>query len=61
MTLKKTTVREALVDAILKYSGEEFIIKEDLIPLVKESEGELIQRLIAILEWYHQNYHNESV
>ena len=46
--------RAKLIDAIVKYSGEEitFFSKSDFIDLAKESNDELLDRLINILKWY---------
>lgn len=46
--------RAKLIDAIVKYSGEEIseFSKSEFIDLAKESNDELLDRLINILRWY---------
>lgn len=46
--------RTKLIDAIVKYSGEEFneFSQNDFINLAKESNDQLLDRLIGILQWY---------
>jgi hypothetical protein len=46
--------RSKLIDAIVKYSGEELneFSQNDFIDLAKESNEQLLDRLISILEWY---------
>lgn len=46
--------RAKLIDAIVKYSGEEIseFTKAEFIDLAKESNDELLDRLINILRWY---------
>lgn len=46
--------RAKLIDAIVKYSGEEIseFSRTDFIDLAKESNDELLDRLINILRWY---------
>lgn len=57
--------RAKLIDAIVKYSGEEIaeFSKADFIDLAKESNDELLDRLINILEWYENEVQelNESI
>jgi hypothetical protein len=46
--------RTKLIDAIVKYSGGELseFTNDDFISLAKESNDQLLDRLIGILEWY---------
>lgn len=46
--------RVKLIDAIVKYSGEEIseFSRSEFIDLAKESNDELLDRLINILRWY---------
>ena len=46
--------RAKLIDAIVKYSGGELseFTNDDFIELAKESNDQLLDRLIGILEWY---------
>lgn len=53
-------MREKLIDAILNYASDEFENKYDVIQLAKESEEQLLDRLINILEWY-KNAYNEAI
>lgn len=57
--------RAKLIDAIVKYSGEEIaeFSKADFIDLAKESNDELLDRLINILRWYDNEVQelNESI
>lgn len=57
--------RKKLIDAIVKFSGEEIaeFSKADFIDLAKESNDELLDRLINILEWYENEVQelNESI
>jgi len=49
------TLREKLVDAILDLSGDEFGYLEDVKTLAKESESELVERVIHIAEQFKAN------
>ena len=57
--------RKKLIDAIVKFSGEEIaeFSKANFIDLAKESNDELLDRLINILEWYENEVQelNESI
>ncbi len=46
--------RAKLIDAIVKFSGEEIseFSRSEFIDLAKESNDELLDRLINILRWY---------
>ena len=46
--MKQPTTREKLIDAILDLSGDEFESNYSFVKLAKESEDELIDRLINI-------------
>lgn len=48
-------MREQLVDAIIEHSSDELDIK-DVIEIAKESEAQLLERLIHILNWYSDAY-----
>jgi len=50
---KLVTTREKLVANILYYSGDEFESRDDLTELAMESEEELVDRLINILDYYY--------
>lgn len=53
---KEQTTREILVDAIYEYSGDEFENNLDVFELAKESEHELVDRIINLLDYYHGKY-----
>lgn len=48
------TLRHKLIDNIMFYSGDEYESKQDLLDLAKESDEQLIDRLINILSYYHE-------
>ena len=54
-TITETT-REKLVANILYYSGDEFESPQDMVELAKESDDELLDRLIGILDYYYDLY-----
>lgn len=45
-------MREKLIDSILDLSGDEFENKEDYIKLAKQSDAELMDRIIHIAKYY---------
>jgi glucokinase len=49
-------MRELLIDAILDLSGDEYESKEDIIELAKESEAQLIDRIIAVACFYRDQF-----
>jgi hypothetical protein len=57
--------RTKLIDAIVKYSGGELseFTNDDFISLAKESNDQLLDRLIGILEWYENEVQelNEAI
>jgi hypothetical protein len=55
--MAKNNIRKKLVTAIVEYSSDE-LDEQDYIRMAKESEEQLLDRLINILRWY-QWYHNE--
>jgi len=48
-------MREQLVNAIFDYSSDELDLK-DAINIAKESEEQLVNRLINILNWYNERF-----
>jgi hypothetical protein len=48
------TAREKLVDAIIDLAGDEFESRQDFIELAKESEEQLVERLVHIAHYYKQ-------
>jgi hypothetical protein len=51
---KKNTMRVKLVNAIIEYAGDEFEDSASLAKLAGMSEDELVDNLINILEYYHE-------
>ena len=47
------TTRAKLVGNILYYSGDEFETTDDITELAMESEEELVDRLINLLDYYY--------
>lgn len=45
-------MRETLIDAIIELAGDEYEAPADLIELAKESEYELVNRLVCIACFY---------
>jgi hypothetical protein len=58
MTIKTTHMRQKLVDAIIELSDDEFMSYSDLIELAKESDEQLVDRVISIAQYY-KNLYNE--
>jgi len=52
---KVKTIRESLIDVIVEYSGDEFESKQDYLVLAKESEIELLNRVVNIIDYYKNN------
>lgn len=46
------STREKLIGNILYYAGDEFESRDSVIELALESEDQLIDRLISILDYY---------
>lgn len=55
---KKTTIREKLIDAIMEYGGDEIESVTEAIQLAKKSDDELVDVLINLLIFYHNEYNN---
>jgi hypothetical protein len=51
---QQTTIREHLINAILELAGDEFDGSYSLIKLARESEEELIHRIIDIAKYYKE-------
>ena len=54
------TTRAKLVGNILYYAGDEFETTDDITELAMESEEELVDRLIDILDYYYDQYQQLS-
>lgn len=48
------STREKLVNAIIELAGDEFESRQEIFTLAKESEEELIDRIINIAHYYKQ-------
>lgn len=55
---KKKTIREKLVDAIVEFGGDEIESVTEAIQLAKKSDDELVDVLINLLIFYHNEYNN---
>jgi len=51
-------MRELLIDAIFDLSGDEYESVEDVIELAKESEAQLVERLIGIASFYRDQFND---
>ena len=51
-------MRELLIDTILNLSGDEYETVQDVIELAKESEYQLVERLIGISCFYRDQYND---
>lgn len=51
-------MRELLIDTIIHLSGDEYENVNDLIELAKESEIQLVERLIGIACFYRDQYND---
>ena len=51
-------MRALLIDAILNLSGDEYESIDDVIELAKESENELVERLIGIACFYRDEFND---
>jgi hypothetical protein len=47
------STREKLIDNILYYAGDEFESRDSVVELALESEDQLVDRLIGILDYYY--------
>jgi len=54
-------MREKLISAIVELTGSELneFTRADFIALAKESEDQLLDRLIHIAKWYQDEYNND--
>jgi len=51
-------MRALLIDAILNLSGDEYESIDDVIELAKESQNELVERLIGIACFYRDEFND---
>jgi hypothetical protein len=51
-------MREILIDAIIDLSGDEYETVNDVIELAKESEYQLVERLIGIACFYRDQFND---
>ena len=52
------TLREKLVNNIIYYAGNDYESRQDYLELARESDEQLVDRLIHILDYYHDCYNN---
>lgn len=52
-------MRELLIDAIIELSDDELEDRDDIIELAKESETQLVERLIGIACFYRDQYQDQ--
>jgi hypothetical protein len=51
-------MRELLIDALINLSGDEYETVNDVLELAKESEAQLVDRLIAIACFYRDQFND---
>ena len=51
-------MREALIDVLMNLSGDEYETVNDVIELAKESEAQLIERLIGVACFYRDQFND---
>lgn len=54
------TMREKLIGNILHYAADELEDRESIIDLAMESEEQLVDRLLNILDYYYDKYQEFS-
>jgi hypothetical protein len=54
-------IRAKLIDNIIYYSGDEFETKGDVVELVSESDEQLINRIIDLLDYYYDEYDKAQI
>jgi len=52
--MEKLNIRQKLISAIYEYSQDELEGVNDWFKIAMESEEELVDRIIDILEYYHE-------
>jgi hypothetical protein len=53
-------MREILIEAIIDLSADEFESKDDIIEIAKETETQLVERLIGIACFYRDQLNDVS-
>jgi len=51
-------MRELLIDAIFDLSGDEYESVQDVLELAKESEAQLVERLVGIACFYREQFND---
>ena len=51
-------MRELLIDTLINLSGDEYETIQDVIELAKESEAQLVDRVIAIACFYRDQFND---
>lgn len=57
---KELSVREKLVSNILYYAGDQYKTRPDYYDLATETESQLLDRLITILDYYYDQVEQEN-
>lgn len=57
--MKKETTRTKLIEAIIDLAGDELEHTDDYIKLAKESDDELLDRLIHIAQYFHDELNEQ--
>lgn len=56
MENQEVEIRRLIIDALMELSDDEYELKEDILMLAKESQKDLIIRLIDCAKWYKNSY-----
>lgn len=51
-------MRALLIDTLMNLSGDEYETKDDVLELAKESEEQLIERLIGVACFYRDQFND---
>lgn len=51
-------MRELLIDTIMNLSGDEYESVQDVLELARESEAQLVERLISIACFYRDQFND---
>lgn len=51
-------MRELLIDALINLSGDEYETVQDVIELAKESEAQLVDKIIAVACFYRDQFND---
>ena len=59
--MAKETTRGKLITNILYYSDDEFESRDDVMQLAKETDEELVDRLINLLDYYYDQVDQQRI